>query len=147
MLEMILDMLLFEDGVILGCCYWLVIICIVVLIGLIIWLIMDVIKSGYNNWYIRANTNEIVTEDVIATVVKKEYTPGHTTLITAGKCLIPVMHSPSYDVSLSYDDEVFVFDCKELYNEADINDKILAKLSKYISKNGDVLETELEIGS
>lgn len=147
MLEMILETLLFEDGVALGCCYWLVIICIAVLIGLIIWLIIDIIKSGYNNWYIRTNTNEIITEDVFATVVKKEYTPGHTTLITAGKCLIPVMHGPSYDVSLSYSDDVFVFDCEELYNEVKRNDKIPAKLLKYISKNGDVLETELEIGS
>ena len=84
-------------------------------------------------------------ENVFATVVEKDYDPSYTTFIRAGKVMTPVHHSSSYDVYLKYGDEEFAIDDEALYNRVNKNDKIPAKLVKYLSKDGKVLKIDIEV--
>jgi len=143
MLKMFLDALLFKDGVLMGVSFWLLSACIA---GLV--LIMGAfIVYCCKELYIWINTKEIIEEDVIATVIEKEYEPGYTSMISGGKCCVPISHSASYDVYLKYGNEEFIIDDEELYNQVKENDRVPAKLIMYISKNGKVLDTDLEIDS
>lgn len=147
MLNSFLEMLMFEDGVLMGVACWLTIVCALALVGISIWLVIDIAKDCYCKWYVRVNTDKVDEKEVLATVVKKEYTPRRTAMVSAGKCLVPISQSATYNVCLSYNGEKFVFNCQKLYDQVKVNDKIPAKYLEYIAKNGEVIETELEIDS
>ena len=141
MWDMILDMLLFEDGVLLGILFWIV----VILIVFVLLLIGIVIAECVREVYVKINTDEVIEENAMTTVKKKEYIPGYTSVISAGKCLVPIRHSASYCVHLECEGEEFVLDGEQLYYQVKENEKIPAKLFKYLSKEGNVLKKSIKV--
>lgn len=137
----ILDALLFRDGISIGILHWfaiIMVILIILFIGLGIW-------NVYNAVYVKINTAEVVEENIFVTVVKKDYQASYTTFSRTGKILTPIYHSVSYDVYLRYGEKEFSIDDEKLYNRVNENEKIPAKLTKYLSKAGEVLDTDIEI--
>lgn len=136
-----LDGLFFKEGIGIGILHWI----IVVMAVLLVLLLVSVVWDGCNAVYVKINTAEIIEEDIFVTVVEKDYDASYTTFVRTGKVTTPIHHSASYDVYLKYGDEEFVLDNEELYNRVSKNDKIPAKLLKYLSKNGKLLKTDIEI--
>ena len=135
---MFYDALLFREGFLYGILHWL-------LLGIVVFLVLALVLLCYQEINVKINTAEIVEENIFATVVEKDYDPSYTTFIRAGKVMTPVHHSSSYDVYLKYGDEEFAIDDEALYNRVNKNDKIPAKLVKYLSKDGKVLKIDIEV--
>lgn len=141
MWEMILESLLFKDGILMGILFWIV----TALFLFMIFLIGAMINEWCYEIYAHINTAEVVEEMVFATVVDKDCDDEYTTFVNTGKVITPIYHSASYDVYLEYDGEEFVLDDEKLYYSVKKNDKIPAKLVKYLSKEGKVLKTDIEV--
>ena len=137
----ILDSLFFKDGILIGVLYWIALLLSV----FALFLIGAVIVEICYDIYVKINTNEIVEENVVATVIEKDYAEGYTSLVSAGKCLVPVCHSDTYDVYLEYEGREFILDDEDLYDRVKENDKLPAKLIKYLSKDGKVLKIDIEV--
>lgn len=58
----------------------------------------------------------------IATIVGSDYTPGYTTVIRSGKCLVPVTTPPEYKLYVQYDGDMYTLD--ESYYYFEYSDKV-----------------------
>ena len=136
-----LDALLFRDGILIGILSWI----IVALLILLILVLASLVMEGCKAIYVKINTAEIVEEDIFVTVVEKDYDESYTTFVKVGSVTTPIHHGASYDVYLKYGNEKVVIDDQKLYNRVNKNDKLPAKLIKYLSKDGKVLKTDIEV--
>lgn len=137
-----LDSLLFKNGIVDGIIHWV----LSLLLGVCIFFLGCFVFQGCSEVNIENKTAQVVEEDVQVTVVEKDYNASYTAFMkTAGKTRIPIKHDASYKVYLKYGDEDFIIDDEELYNRVNKGDEITVKYKKYLSEDGEVLKTDVEV--
>ena len=87
----------------------------------------------------RAECVSVETTSVQVRVVDSFYLPMHTTYVISGKVLVPIIHSPTYRITVEYNGTEYNFYGSDIYN------KYSGRIGEYI--NGTVEIKKYDNGS
>ena len=100
--------------------------------------------------FVSCSKTEIITENVVAVVVDKEYVPSslYTVLVHMGKTVMPQTRTrpAKYLLDIKYDNITTQLNDEEIFSLFEIGDEIKCTLVKEINQDQEIKSEYLKIG-